>query len=66
MVNFSIQKGLDAARCKVQYFKHNDMKDLEAILMKQDELDKKVYIIIGIVRLLIMVYYYYFRIQRKL
>ncbi|XP_014214560.1 serine palmitoyltransferase 1 [Copidosoma floridanum] len=31
-VNFSIQKGLDAARSNIKYFKHNDVKDLENLL----------------------------------
>ncbi|XP_063709674.1 serine palmitoyltransferase 1-like [Culicoides brevitarsis] len=40
-VNFSIQKGLDASRSKIVFFKHNDMKDLEAKLEEQAKLDKK-------------------------
>ncbi|KAJ9599396.1 hypothetical protein L9F63_010158 [Diploptera punctata] len=40
-VNFAIQKGLDASRSKVKFFKHNDMEDLENLLMEQAELDVK-------------------------
>ncbi|XP_069686959.1 serine palmitoyltransferase 1 [Periplaneta americana] len=40
-VNFAIQKGLDASRSKIKFFKHNDMADLERLLMEQEELDKK-------------------------
>jgi serine palmitoyltransferase len=42
MVNFAIQKGLDASRSKINYFKHNDMEDLERLLMEQADLDRKV------------------------
>lgn len=40
-VNFAIQKGLDASRSKIRFFKHNDMVDLERLLMDQAALDKK-------------------------
>ncbi|KAG7205826.1 hypothetical protein KM043_007767 [Ampulex compressa] len=40
-VNFAIQKGLDASRANIKYFKHNDIKDLHDLLLKQDEEDKK-------------------------
>lgn len=40
-VNFAIQKGLDASRSEIKYFKHNDMEDLEALLLKQAQLDSK-------------------------
>lgn len=40
-VNFSIQKGLDAARSRVVFYKHNDMADLELRLEEQAALDKK-------------------------
>jgi serine palmitoyltransferase len=40
-VNFSIQKGLDASRSRVTYFKHNDMADLERCLLIQQKLDEK-------------------------
>lgn len=40
-VNFAIQKGLDASRGDVRYFKHNDVEDLRRLLTKQAELDKR-------------------------
>lgn len=40
-VNFAIQKGLDASRGNIQYFKHNDVEDLRDLLMKQEEIDKR-------------------------
>lgn len=40
-VNFSIQKGIDAARSKTTYFKHNDVNDLERLLKAQDAIDCK-------------------------
>lgn len=40
-VSFPIQKGIDASRSKVFYFKHNDVKDLERLLMEQDVIDRK-------------------------
>ncbi|XP_031623394.1 serine palmitoyltransferase 1 [Contarinia nasturtii] len=40
-VNFSIQKGIDASRSKVFYFKHNDVTDLERLLKEQDAIDRK-------------------------
>lgn len=40
-VNFSIQKGLDASRSNIKYFKHNCIQDLERLLKEQAELDKK-------------------------
>ncbi|XP_012530923.1 serine palmitoyltransferase 1 [Monomorium pharaonis] len=40
-VNFAVQKGLDASRGKIQFFKHNDVQDLHNLLMKQDEVDRK-------------------------
>jgi len=40
-VNFSIQKGIQASRSEVRYFRHNDMNDLEELLKEQKELDKK-------------------------
>lgn len=39
---FSIQKGLQASRSFVKYFKHNDMEDLERLLKEQETEDKKV------------------------
>lgn len=41
-VNFAIQKGLDASRSKINYFKHNDMAHLESLLMEQQKADRKV------------------------
>ena len=40
---FAIQQGIRASRSKVCWFKHNDMDDLERLLLIQDEEDKKVY-----------------------
>lgn len=40
-VNFAIQKGIDASRSKVVYFKHNDMRDLEKKLQEQAKADQK-------------------------
>ncbi|XP_053675155.1 serine palmitoyltransferase 1 [Anopheles nili] len=40
-VNFAIQKGLDASRSKIFYFKHNNMDDLERLLQKQEIEDKR-------------------------
>ncbi|CAB3404844.1 unnamed protein product [Caenorhabditis bovis] len=40
-VNFAIQKGLQASRSKIEFFKHNDMEDLERLLMEQDAKDQK-------------------------
>lgn len=40
-MNFSIQKGLDASRSKISYFKHNNVKDLERLLQEQDAIDRK-------------------------
>lgn len=38
-VNFAIQKGLDASRSRVKYFKHNDVQHLEELLelVEQEE-----------------------------
>ncbi|XP_037954504.1 serine palmitoyltransferase 1 [Teleopsis dalmanni] len=40
-VNFAIQKGLDASRSKVIFFKHNDVSDLGRLLLEQQKLDDK-------------------------
>jgi len=40
-VNFSIQKGLQASRSTIKYFKHNDYEDLKRLLDEQLELDLK-------------------------
>lgn len=44
-VHFAIQKGLDASRSKIHYFKHNDMDDLERLLAEQQKADIKVTVI---------------------
>ncbi|XP_066567471.1 serine palmitoyltransferase 1 [Amia ocellicauda] len=38
---FSIQKGLQASRSFLKYFKHNDMEDLERLLKEQEIEDQK-------------------------
>jgi serine palmitoyltransferase len=40
-VHFAIQKGIQASRSKVVYFKHNDLDDLERVLKLQQVEDKK-------------------------
>lgn len=40
-VNFAIQKGLDASRANIKYFKHNNIEDLTNLLENQAKLDKK-------------------------
>lgn len=40
-MNFAIQKGIDASRSRVVYFKHNDMRDLEKKLIEQQQADIK-------------------------
>lgn len=40
-MNFAIQKGIDASRSRVVYFKHNDMQDLQKKLIEQQKLDLK-------------------------
>lgn len=40
-VNFAIQKGLDASRSTIVFFKHNDAKDLERLLIEQEKRDQK-------------------------
>ena len=42
LVNFSIQKGLQASRSTIKYFKHNDYEDLKRLLDEQVKLDLKV------------------------
>lgn len=39
---FSIQKGLQASRSFIKYFKHNDIEDLERLLKEQELEDQKV------------------------
>lgn len=41
-VHFAIQKGLEASRSKIVYFKHNDMEDLDRLLAEQQKADIKV------------------------
>ena len=45
-VHFAIQKGIQASRSKVVYFKHNDLEDLERVLKVQQVEDKKVIVVI--------------------
>ncbi|XP_030375354.1 serine palmitoyltransferase 1 [Scaptodrosophila lebanonensis] len=40
-VNFAIQKGLDASRSTIMFFKHNDVNDLERLLAEQEKRDQK-------------------------
>ncbi|XP_013772766.1 serine palmitoyltransferase 1-like [Limulus polyphemus] len=40
-VSFPIQKGLSASRSQIVFFKHNNVEDLERLLLEQDDLDKK-------------------------
>lgn len=40
-VHFAIQKGIQASRSKVYYFKHNSLEDLERVLKLQQVEDKK-------------------------
>ncbi|XP_015119195.1 serine palmitoyltransferase 1 [Diachasma alloeum] len=40
-VNFPIQKGLDASRSTVKFFKHNDSEDLERLLIEQAQVEAK-------------------------
>ncbi len=41
-VNFAIQKGLDASRSRIKYFRHNDCGHLRQLLEQQKEEDKRV------------------------
>lgn len=40
-MSFAVQKGIEGARSTVYYFKHNDLVDLESLLKKQEEREKK-------------------------
>uniref|UniRef100_A0A915Q0E2 Serine palmitoyltransferase 1 n=1 Tax=Setaria digitata TaxID=48799 RepID=A0A915Q0E2_9BILA len=40
-VNFAIQKGLEASRSRIEWFNHNDVNDLERLLIEQAERDRK-------------------------
>jgi len=44
-VYFAIQKGIQASRSKIVYFKHNDTEDLERLLKLQQIEDKKVQLV---------------------
>ncbi|XKL63503.1 hypothetical protein PGB90_005867 [Kerria lacca] len=37
-VNFAIQRGIEASRCKIFFFKHNDLADLERLLINFNSL----------------------------
>ncbi|RXG57562.1 Serine palmitoyltransferase 1 [Armadillidium vulgare] len=39
--NFAIQRGMEASRSKIVYFRHDDMNHLEQLLKEQEILDKK-------------------------
>ena len=41
-MNFAIQKGLDASRSKIKWFRHNDVEHLKQLLEQQAIEDKKV------------------------
>ena len=41
-VNFAVQKGVEASRSKVRYFRHNDMDHLRELLEEQHQQDIKV------------------------
>lgn len=41
-VSFAVQKGVEASRSKVRYFKHNDMDHLQKLLEEQQQQDIKV------------------------
>lgn len=43
---FSIQKGLQASRSIIKYFKHNDFEDLERLLKEQEQEDQKVLLLL--------------------
>lgn len=43
---FAIQKGLQASRSFIKYFKHNDMEDLERLLKEQELEDQKVWTVL--------------------
>ncbi|CAF0818149.1 unnamed protein product [Didymodactylos carnosus] len=40
-VHYAIQKGIEASRSNIKWFKHNDLDDLERLLIEQENLDKK-------------------------
>ena len=41
-VGFAVQKGLSASRSNILFFKHNDMEDLERLLLEQEKKEKRV------------------------
>lgn len=45
-VGFAVQKGLSASRSQLKYFKHNDMEDLERLLLDQEKKDKRVILLL--------------------
>jgi len=40
-IHYAIQKGIEASRSHVKWFRHNDIKDLERLLAEQDIIDRK-------------------------
>ncbi|UJR13823.1 hypothetical protein I4U23_000834 [Adineta vaga] len=40
-IHYAIQKGVEASRSTVKWFRHNDINDLERLLAEQEVLDKK-------------------------
>uniref|UniRef100_A0A1I8EM85 Serine palmitoyltransferase 1 n=2 Tax=Wuchereria bancrofti TaxID=6293 RepID=A0A1I8EM85_WUCBA len=40
-VNFAIQEGLKGSKSRIEWFNHNDINDLERLLMEQAERDRK-------------------------
>lgn len=40
--NFAVQKGVEASRSKVRYFRHNDMDHLQELLGEQHQQDIRV------------------------
>lgn len=40
-IHYAIQKGVEASRSHVKWFRHNDIKDLERLLAEQDAIDRK-------------------------
>ena len=40
-IHYAIQKGVEASRSNVKWFRHNDVQHLESLLVEQDVLDRK-------------------------
>jgi serine palmitoyltransferase len=40
-VHYAIQKGIEASRSTIKWFRHNDINDLERLLAEQELMDKK-------------------------